>query len=214
MLFRSNTVWVGTESGLLFSYDINNKQYSSHSFIESESLLKSIKSLYTDTKGNVWIGTFTGGIWIKAPGDKEFRQLDYMKTRTAQIYTFAEDGPKMWIGSGTTGLHSYNLENGKTEQYTYRANDPNSLSNNLVRSLLVDSRSNLWAGTMYGLNFKAANQDTFIRFYVNPEGNSSTINNNEIFALHEDRQGNIWIGTGGGGLNKYDPNTEIGRAHV
>jgi signal transduction histidine kinase/ligand-binding sensor domain-containing protein/DNA-binding response OmpR family regulator len=204
---HDNTVWVGTEAGLLFSYDIENKQYNSHGLIESENLLKSIKSLYTDTKGNVWIGTFTGGIWIKTPGDREFRQLDYMKTRTAQIYTFAEDGPKMWIGSGNTGLHSYNPENGKTEQYTSRLNDPNSLSNNSVRSLLFDSRGNLWAGTMFGLNLKTANQDSFKRFLVNPEATSSTINHNEIFTLHEDRQGNIWIGTGGGGLNKYDPDT-------
>lgn len=202
-----NTVLVGTESGLLFSYDISTQQYDSYTARDADNQLKSIKALQADSKGNIWIGTFTAGIWIKAPGSRTLTQLEYMKDRTEQIYTLLEDDSKMWIGSGTTGLHSYSLATGKTERFYLQGNNPKSLSNNSVRSLVKDNNGNLWVGTMNGLNFKEAGSNEFERFIAGQNGSNKSVNHNEIFSLHADRQGNIWIGTGGGGLNKFDPLT-------
>jgi signal transduction histidine kinase/ligand-binding sensor domain-containing protein/CheY-like chemotaxis protein/AraC-like DNA-binding protein len=204
-----NTILVGTESGLLFSYDILTREYDSYTLRNADNPLKSIKALQTDSKGNIWIGTFTAGIWVKTPGSPDFRQLEYMNNRQEQIYSLAEDGPKMWIGSGTTGLHSYTLATGETERFYLQGNNPKSLSNNSVRSVVRDKQGNLWVGTMNGLNFKEANQDGFVRYLPNQQRDDKSINHSEIFSLLEDRHGNIWIGTGGGGLNKYDPITAV-----
>ena len=38
----------------------------------------------------------------------------------------------------------------------------------------------------------------------NPDG----LNTNQITCIFEDRQGTLWIGTAGGGLNRFDPQTE------
>ena len=200
-----NSVLVGTESGLLFSYNPQNQEYKTFTLKTPDNPLKSIKALKTDSRGRIWLGTFTAGIWVKLPGEPDFKQLDYMKDRTEQIYSFADDGNKMWIGSGTTGLHSYNLTTGESQRYYLIGNNPGSLSNNSVRSLVCDAQGNLWIGTMNGLNFKKPGEDHFKRFMVDPEGVTNSINNNEIFALLEDKSGNIWIGTGGGGLNMYNP---------
>lgn len=204
-----NSVLVGTESGLLFSYDPQNQQYKSISFKTPDNPLKSIKALKTDAKGRIWLGTFTAGIWVKRPGEQDFMQLPYMRDRTEQIYSFAEDGENMWIGSGTTGLHSYNIATGESRRFYPIGNDPGSLSNNSVRCLVGDTKGNLWVGTMNGLNLKKNGEDHFTRYMVDQEGVTNSVNNNEIFALLEDKSGNIWIGTGGGGLNKLDPVTGI-----
>ena len=202
-----NTILVGTESGLLFNYDISTRKYDSYNIRTSDNPLKNIKALQSDSKGNIWIGTFTAGIWVKSPGSRDFRQLDFLNNRQEQIFTLEEDGTKMWIGSGTTGLHSYTLATGETERFYNQGNSHRSLSYNFVRSLERDSQGNLWVGTMNGLNFKEAGKDGFIHYLPNQQRDNKSINHSEIFSLHEDRQGNIWIGTGGGGLNKYNPDS-------
>jgi len=204
-----NRVWVGTESGLLFTYNPTNQQYDTFEGNNDVNIFRSIKALKTDSKGNIWIGTFTSGIWVYNPNTKKFKQIEYMSGRQEQIYCLAEFEDKMWIGSGTTGLHSYSLSNGGTERFYLSSSDQESLSNNSVRSLLVDRNGNLWAGTMHGLNLKDAGQNGFKRFIPDEQENNVTINHPEIFTLHEDRNGNIWVGTGGGGLNKYDPSTGL-----
>jgi signal transduction histidine kinase/ligand-binding sensor domain-containing protein/DNA-binding response OmpR family regulator len=202
-----NTVWVGTESGMLFSYDVQKQQYNTLSIKPDHLLVNSIKSLYTDSEQNIWVGTYAGGIWLKPKNENKFRQLNYFKHTNQQIYAFAEVGNRMFIATGTAGIHAYSLETGTAESYSYSISEYNSLSNNSVRCILPDSRGNLWAGTMNGLNVMKAGSNHFIRYQAEAEGSVFTINHNEIFSLHEDRHGYIWVGTGGGGLNRYDPYT-------
>lgn len=201
----SNTIWVGTESGMIFSFDPFTKEYNSLLFDYNHDKLKSIKSMLKDSEDNLWIGTFSGGLWVKTKNGNLLQQIDYLKNHTEQVYSLAEDEDKIWIGTGTTGLHSYSLKNGKTEHFRHNTSDIHSLSNNSVRCVLVDNRGNLWAGTMHGLNYKLKEKTSFNRFMASSIENHASINHDEIFCLHEDRAGNIWIGTGGGGLNKYDP---------
>ena len=203
-----NTVWVGTESGMLFSYDVQKQQYKTLPLKPDHLLVNSVKSLYTDSKQNIWVGTYAGGIWIKPKNENKFRQLEYFKHTNQQIYAFAEVGDRMFIATGTAGIHAYSLKTESVERYTYSNTDYGTLSNNSVRCMLFDSRGNLWAGTMNGLNVMEPGTNHFKRYQAQADVSVNTINHNEIFSLHEDRNGYIWVGTGGGGLNRYDPNTE------
>ena len=75
---------------------------------------------------------------------------------------------------------------------------------NLTYDLLQDSRGLLWFGTMYGL--VKYDGENFVTYKYNPE-DSTSISFNDIISLFEDSKGNIWIGTWGGGLNKFNVNT-------
>jgi len=81
----------------------------------------------------------------------------------------------------------------------------NGLFQNVVYSVLQDSKGFLWIGTQDGLirydgyNFKV---------YKHESGNPNSISNNEIETIYIDKNDNLWIGTLGGGLNKYDGETE------
>jgi len=80
------------------------------------------------------------------------------------------------------------------------------LSSNVAYAILEDSRGFIWIGTQDGLNrFDGYN---FKVYGVGPEG-GKFISHSGINALLEDRDGYIWIGTEGGGLNCYDPETEM-----
>ena len=57
----------------------------------------------------------------------------------------------LWIGT-RDGLNKFNREEEKFTQYRNEPNNPNSLSNNYVRSIYEDQSGVLWIGTRDGLN--------------------------------------------------------------
>ena len=76
------------------------------------------------------------------------------------------------------------------------------LSQNTVTCILQDKKGFLWLGTRNGLNkYDGVN----IHIY---EGNNSSLSNAYIKDIFEDTQGIIWIGSFGGGLYKYNVNTD------
>ncbi len=79
------------------------------------------------------------------------------------------------------------------------------LSHSNVISILRDSRGFMWFGTRDGLN--RYDGYTFTTFKNDPQDPGS-ISNNTIISMLEDKEGFIWIATWGGGLNRFDRNTE------
>ncbi|HEX6047575.1 MAG TPA: two-component regulator propeller domain-containing protein, partial [Pyrinomonadaceae bacterium] len=93
----------------------------------------------------------------------------------------------IWIGT-PDGLNRF--RDGDFDLFTFA----DGLSNDLVRSVLVDRSAVLWAGTRDGLNRFQNNEFTT---FTTHDG----LANNFIGAIYEDSKGNLWVGTLGG-LNK------------
>ena len=70
-------------------------------------------------------------------------------------------------------------------------NDNNSISNNMISSLVEDNDKNLWIGTDGGLNKMNLNEDKFIRYY---EADGVATNEYNGFSYHENKDGNIYFG--------------------
>ena len=79
------------------------------------------------------------------------------------------------------------------------------LSQNTVYCVLQDAQGFLWLGTADGLNRYDGYQ---FRVFRNDPNDYESISANRIFALCEDKTKSLWIGTYGGGLNKYERETE------
>jgi signal transduction histidine kinase/ligand-binding sensor domain-containing protein len=80
------------------------------------------------------------------------------------------------------------------------------LSSISVNSILQDRKGFIWLGTEDGLN----RYDGYdFKVYRNDPDDSGSLSNNYIWSICEDSSGNIWVGTEGGGLNKFDPVSEI-----
>jgi PAS domain S-box-containing protein len=104
----------------------------------------------------------------------------------------------LWLGT-YYGLHRYDGSHFKTYLSSRQSDD--SISDNFIKSLMVDRVGNLWIGTWGGgLNRYIREKDAFVSFRHNPKDKHS-ISDNLINAIQEDSQGNIWIATWGGGLN-------------
>lgn len=110
----------------------------------------------------------------------------------------------LWIGT----LEGLNRYDGYTMRvFRHDERDSTSISEDIIRSLLVDRSGTLWAGTDgHGLNRFDGHTEHFTRF-LHQAGDSSTISAGRITALLQDRSGTIWIGTLGGGLNRLQEGT-------
>ncbi|WP_340200088.1 two-component regulator propeller domain-containing protein [Ascidiimonas sp. W6] len=87
----------------------------------------------------------------------------------------------------------------------------NGLSHNYVTSLIQSRDGIIWVGTINGLNkFDGYN---FTVYKSNPK-DSTSISNNSITALGQESNGLIWISTDGGGISRFDPNTDKFKQYV
>jgi ligand-binding sensor domain-containing protein/signal transduction histidine kinase len=113
----------------------------------------------------------------------------------------------MWFGT-YDGLNRYDGYHFKI--YKNEPNNPGSLSNNFIRSILVDNHGYLWAGTQGGgiCRFDSENDD-FVQYHHDPE-NPNSLSHDNIYQIIQDRFGSIWIATWGGGLNRIIPDPKNG----
>jgi signal transduction histidine kinase/ligand-binding sensor domain-containing protein len=96
--------------------------------------------------------------------------------------------------------------------YSYSANDPSSISCNVIMTVYEDKQGTLWVGT--GTSFKGyddcgglnkLNKKTgkFIR-YMHDEKDPHSLTDNRVRAIFEDSRGIFWVGTAGDGLHTMD----------
>ena len=113
----------------------------------------------------------------------------------------------MWFGT-YDGLNRYDGYHFKI--FKNEPNNPNSLSNNFIRALLVDDQGDLWAGTQGGgLSRFDSENEMFIQYRHNPE-KSASLSHDNIYQILQDRYGSIWVATWGGGLNRIIPDADTG----
>jgi signal transduction histidine kinase/ligand-binding sensor domain-containing protein/CheY-like chemotaxis protein len=79
------------------------------------------------------------------------------------------------------------------------------LSHSNVICAIQGSRGFMWFGTREGLNRYDGYTFTI---YKNKIGDDKSLSNNLVNALVEDKNGHLWVGTWGGGVDRYDRNTE------
>ncbi|PCK08299.1 MAG: hypothetical protein COA42_09940 [Alteromonadaceae bacterium] len=106
----------------------------------------------------------------------------------------------LWFG-GENGLSRFD---GYQFKRFHNTQDPSSLSNNFVSTLLVDSQNTLWVGTAAGLNRYHAETEKFTRFTHSHEDHNS-LSHNAVASVVEDKSGNMWVATKAGGLNRFTP---------
>lgn len=79
------------------------------------------------------------------------------------------------------------------------------LSQSSPNCIFQDSKGLIWIGTEDGLN----KYDGYSFQVYKPDPNDSfSISHSRILSVYEDPEKNLWIGTNGGGLNKFERNSE------
>ena len=107
----------------------------------------------------------------------------------------------IWIGTYSNGLFIYDKKSGKSKSYLNIPGDIESLSDNIISSILISMDGSIWIGTSNGLNKLDPVSGKFKRITE-----SDGLPNNTIYGILEDNNRNLWISTNKG-LSRYNPAT-------
>ncbi|HEY42863.1 MAG TPA: GAF domain-containing protein [Anaerolineae bacterium] len=209
---QTGFMWFATEDGLN-KYDGYTFEVYRHDPEEPNSLTDSIiVELYEDKAGNLWIGTYSGGLNRFDPIREQFTHYrnnpdDPNSLSDNQVTDLLEDhSGAVWIGTAN-GLNRLDLNGESWRRYQNDPDDPTSLSADYVVSIYEDSNGNLWVGTTEGLDRFETETEQFIHFSNNP-ADPNSLSGTLVQTIFEDRSGQLWIGTYDGGLNQFDRQNE------
>lgn len=171
-------IWIGSYGGLI-RYDGNSfRNYSTDGSVSSSS----IRSLYEDSAGRLWIGTNDAGVYlyeegkftdIKSPGDYSF----------LCIRDFAE-GPdgRIYIAS-TSGMGE--IKDGAIEVYS-----DDDLAGQTVYSIACDPLGRVWAAMNSGRCALVSGQKP-----VRILESSEIFSDAEIYCVASGRDGKLYVGS-------------------
>lgn len=200
---RENIAWMGTYFGGVNYVKPQSGGFNKMVPAENGRSIsgKAISQLTQTTDGKLWIGTEDGGISIY---DKDQQTFDYLRTGSRpelscnNVHAILDDERgNVWIGTFLGGLNRYEKADDRIRVYKNNADNPYSLSNNYVYSILKTTGGDLLAGTMNGVNRYDYQRDRFDRFH--PEA----LANRFIYDMLEDRRGDLWFCTRSQGIFRY-----------
>ena len=211
-------VWVGTENGL-YRYSIKENKLTFINLLGTptgERPWLIIEDLMEDADGNIWIATWSEGLFIYSQQKKSFRQylhFDAIKGNghnNSIISLYQDIENNVWIGTWEDGLYKTELKDGEIltlATYLFNANNQLSIPGNIVYDICEDKNQKLWVGTPYGICLigKHLSSSPEIIRITEKAGNVAGLSNNEVWKIGKDRAGLIWLGTLDGGVNYVDP---------
>lgn len=208
------TLWVGTEGGLYSFQTVQQTFTASQREIANTRVFSAdnIRSLCEDRLGNLWVGTYGGGLLQYFPKHKQFIAHKTEETRPSSIsnnfiFSVYEDrSGVIWTGNYGTGINKYDPALAKFTTYYRNPHISAPLSNTFVYSFLEDRTGTLWIGTSNGLNkLVSRERGEFAQYFPSVQLDPSNPVNH-IRALHEDVKGQIWVSTGKG-LARFNRST-------
>lgn len=226
---RNYEIWIATFGGglnKLVRYNFNGNNQSkvqSANFLRyrsSESNKSSLSDdkticLFEDKDGNIWIGTFYGGlnkldtINKTLPADKarfkyylENNKLSSsISDNTVMAIQQDKDG-YLWIGTFGGGIDRFDINKETFINFSKFSTQLDSFQDLEILSLFVDRSGILWAGSHLGEGVTKI-QKYYSKFETinRRSARNLKLNDDVVWSLFKDSKGNLWIGTYRGGVN-------------
>ena len=194
---KNDNLWIGTSNGLncmnLKSGELQRYAFDSR-----------ILSLCEDHKGNIWIGTWTGGLFRL---DIQTKKMSHFLVDDAVSDIYEDSTNILWVAT-YNGLVRFYPERENYIRYLPEK-DKNSLTHSIVTQVTGSKDGSLWIGTWGGglnkIEVAKGGDKLYFSAYTTT-GNKNSLSSDIIYRLFYDQYNNLWIGTWNDGLNllKYD----------
>ena len=197
-----NNIWVGTGQGVSIYNQLTTK-FSSGFYIpygkqQKERISYNVNIIKTDSKGNLFFGTNSGGLLVLREGSDAAIQLLCAKSADGNCKNDVQSlvidkRQRVWLFVRELGLCFYNRTTKEIQVINTDLKNANCME--------ADDEENIWIGTASGL----------FKYNIRERSNHQValkLSSGVINSLKFNRQGYMWIGTEGGGINIINPVTQ------
>lgn len=150
-------IWLSTSEGI---YKADGETHRIIAHYEIGHPL--VRNVWKDRSGNLWVGTFGGGLEVYDASMKRIKTFDvnggFPSNTINQIY--ADHEQRIWIATGE-GLVCFTL--GDWEHYRVYHREQ-GLGNVHVRAITEDAQGNIWVSTNHGISCLPEKQDKFLTY--------------------------------------------------
>ena len=200
-------IWLATDHEGLLVFDLKKhemRQFLNNKFDESSISENTLRNIYMDAHGLVWIGSFKNGVNM-------YREMSasMMNLELGDINAVNEDRfGNYWLGTNDRGIIVYNPKRQETVAHYTKENSP--MFGNIMVGTHRASDGSIWfGGYNSGLTRCIPKNDngeaTIINYhFTNEPGGIATDN---VWSVTEDKWHRIWIGTLGSGIQMLDLKT-------
>lgn len=221
--------WFGTKGNglyMLSNFNAKEKTRMQHFAYQPDDVYslsdKSIYSIFQDSKKNIWIGTYGGGLnLVKILSDDNIIFINHrnnLKNYPIESYSrlrFITENAQgnLCLGS-TAGLLMFSGKFNAPEdiefmQYSRKPGDNKSLNNNDVHGITITTDGQMYLATFGGgvnkvIEFNKEGFPLYFRAYTSEDGLPSDV----TLAIVEDEFGKLWISSENN-LSKFDPEKQV-----
>ncbi len=199
----SNTLYLGTTNGLIqIPTRVDSGRITSKKiFASNEKLKDNIESLLLDSRGHLWIGTISNGLfeYMHSPGQPNkwiFRHYSiYNGLPSKWVESLYEDqNHNILVGTYSGGVVKLTPRRrpGAAKYRFFYINISHGLPNNYINTIYQDSEGNYWFGTDGG--GVAQFRDSSFMLFTKKDGLPA----NFVWSIAQSKNGLFWIGTDNG----------------
>ena len=215
-------VWVGTDTQGVWQLSPSREKFHTYSAENIQAFGSSaVRTFFEDRNRALWVGTKGSGIYTfnRKTDNQESGFNQHFTTANGllnnSVFTVVEGQEnEYWIGTDGRGINYYDTK--KLKMCTLLVSDSLRRKVNLssVYSILPTDNNVLWVGTsgygMYKLEIDRSTNPYSIKNYKQYifKNNHSSLSNNIVYSIIRDDASHLWIATRGGGLNRFNRQTE------
>lgn len=162
-----------------------------------------VRVIYEDKDHNLWIGTHDKLNFFDRKNDKfvnyriqDKEEIHKKNNLILDIIPLHKENDDFLLIGTETGLAIFDRKKGTFEKFHHNKS-PNSLSNEVVKSLCRVNTDEVWIGTGNGLNTFNIKTKSFERFYAS-YNNHHSISDDIVYKVYKDKNNTIWLGTNRG----------------
>ncbi len=212
---RGNII-VATDGGGISYLNTNTWQFENK--IDNSSLSsQAVMDVLFDSKQNIWIGTWAGGIDRFTKNGKKIKnyRIEDGSVEANNIKCIYEDKKgTIWAGTSGRGLFVYDPDHDSFIEFAHNNKTVPLSSTAFISDILEDSDNNIWVGTLFGLvSMKRTEHGNYQFKQYMHSSDPNSISGFTIICLFEDSKKNIWVGTQEG-LDRFNKDEGVFSAYI
>lgn len=198
-IFRaSGKLYIGTENDGIHVLEGESKMAqiaTSNSNITSDN----IHSICVDSKGNLWVGTYYGGLFMREAGRNSFRKFVADNSASSELTTnniyavYQDSRNNLWVGTQYGGLYRYDYGKRRLERFHH-----DKLGRSFVWDIHEDRTGDIWISCYGDGIWRLSVSDNYAPLKIDTPARS-------FITICELRDGRILAGTEKEGLVAINP---------